>query len=161
MNHHVNNFCSLLCPAGSAEDERRVSPAPGVHCERRCGAGGGSAETGTASPLMRAMLWTFRAARLHCLLTIHKDEQRPCLFGTQSPAHYRYHHPQRWVKLTTVITSLSCLLTLILQALLFLTPKAHLLCLPKIRSRGDMAQDVNMLTKGSNPSKTRITGMSG
>ena len=95
----------LLGPAGSTEDERCVSPALGVHCERWCRAGEGSAETGTAAPLMRAMLRAFRAARLHHLFTIHKDEQQPCLFGTQSPAHYRYHHPQRWVKLTTVITS--------------------------------------------------------
>lgn len=67
----------LLGPAGSGEDERDedISSALGVHCKHRCHAGKGSAETGTTAPLLRAMLWAFRAARLHHLLAIHKDEQ--------------------------------------------------------------------------------------
>lgn len=132
----------LLGPAGSAEDERRVSPALGVHCKHQCGKG--SAETGTTPSLMRAMLRAFRAAHLHHLLTIHKDEQRPCLFGTQSPAHHRYHHPQRWVKLTTAITSFILLAHLrFARCALPHTKKLFHFIYPK-EGRGGMAQAVIM-----------------
>lgn len=131
----------MLGPAGSAEDECCVSPAPGGHQQHQCCAGEGFAATGSAAPLVRAVLRAFRAAHLHHLLAVHEDEQRPCFFGTQSPAHHRYHHPQRWVEVTAVI---NILFTSYMPSFCrlccssSLNQETHLIHLPE-RSRGDMA----------------------
>lgn len=65
--------CSLPTPAGSDEDERSVPPALGVHPQLLGGAG--PAKAGATAPVMCAVLRALRTARLHHLLTIHKDEQ--------------------------------------------------------------------------------------
>lgn len=123
--------CSLPAPAGSDEDERSVPPAPGVHPQLLDRAG--PAKAGATAPVMCAVLRALRTARLHHLLTIHKDEQWSCFLDTQSTANHRHHHPQRWVEVTTAITSFLYLACTSSPGTLcsFLHQETHLIYLPK------------------------------